>query len=130
MAELTFYFDRNIGVRVPKALRSVRPPICIKYHQEVGFPLDAPDDEWLAQVGAKGWVVVSQDRKFHQLQSELAAVQAHSVRCFYLHGGSQPRWCTFRDFICALSRMVEIANHEPAPFIYELKGRRLCRVTF
>ncbi len=115
---------------MPKALRSLRPPIYIKYHQELGLALDAQDDEWLAQVGAKGWVVISQDRKFHQLRSELAAVQAHSVRCFYLHGGSEPMWYTFRDFTCALSRMIKIAEQQLPPFIYELKGRRLCRVTF
>ncbi len=65
MAALTLFFDRNLGVRVPKALRTARPPVAIKDHQQVGFAIDAPDDEWLAKVGTKDWVVITHDRKFH-----------------------------------------------------------------
>lgn len=125
MAALTLFFDRNIGLRVPKALRILRPPVGIKIHQEVGFDKEAPDDEWLAKVGAKGWVVITQDRKFHEVTLELAAVQTHSVRCFYLHGGSDVVWSTFCNFITVFPRIIEIAEQEPTPFIYQVKGRRV-----
>ena len=111
-------------MRIPKALRGLRPPVAIKDHQQVGFAIDAPDDEWLAKVGRKGWVVITQDRKFHKETLELAAVKAHSVRCFYLHGGSDAMWSTFCNLISAFPRIVEIAGREPAPFIYQVKGRR------
>ena len=125
MAALTLFFDRNIGLRVPKALRTLRPPVAIKDHQQVGFDIDAPDDEWLAIVGAKSWVVITQDRKFHKVTLELAAVQTHSVRCFYLHGGSDVMWSTFCSFITAFPRIIEIADQVPAPFIYQVKGKRV-----
>ena len=125
MVALTLFFDRNIGLRVPKALRALRPPIAIQDHQQVGFAIDAPDDEWLAKVGTKGWVVITQDRKFHKETLELAALQDHSVRCFYLHGGSDAMWSTFCNFISAFPRIVEIAREVPAPFIYQVKGRRV-----
>lgn len=110
---------------MPKALRTVRPPVAIRDHQQEGFALDAPDDEWLATVGAKGWVVITQDRKFHKLELEKAAVQAHSVRCFYLYGGSEPVWSTFYTLVSVFPRIVKIASEMPAPFIYQIKGRRV-----
>ena len=125
MAALTLFFDRCIGLRVPKALRAVRPPVAIKDHQQVGFDGNTPDDEWLAKVGTKGWVVITQDRKFHKRELEIAAVQAHSVRCFYLYGGSDPAWSTFCNFISAFPRIVEVAEQVPAPFIYQVRGRRV-----
>ena len=77
------------------------------------------------KVGTKGWVVITQDRKFHKETLALAALQDHSVRCFYLHGGSDAMWSTFCNFISAFPRIVEIAREVPAPFIYQVKGRRV-----
>lgn len=130
MAQLTFFFDRQIGVRLPKALQTLRPPVRIRYHQEAGFADDAPDDVWLTEVGKKQWIVIGQDRKYHQLQQQLAAIKAHSVRCFYLHCASQTRWQTLCNFIGAHKRMMDIAENEPAPFIYEFRGKQLCPVKF
>ena len=126
MAALTLFFDYNIGKRVPKALRAARPPaVAIKDHLQVGFAKEAPDDEWLAKVGTKGWVVITHDRKFHKRELEIAAIKAHSVRCFYLRGGSDPTWNKVYNFVSAFPRIVEIADQVPAPFIYQVKGRRV-----
>ncbi len=128
MGQLTLFFDRCVGLRVPKALRIVRPPVVVKDHQQVGFDGNTPDDEWLAKVGQKGWVVVTQDRKFHKQEAEIAAVHAHGVRCFYLHGGSDPAWTTFRNLVIALPRIIDLAEREPAPFIYQAKRGHIRRV--
>ena len=122
MAPLTFFFDRNIGKRVPKALRTLCPPVLVRYHQEVGFDRDADDDAWLPVVGEKGWVVISQDRKFHEQATERAAIKTYSIRCFYLPCASQTRWHTLCNFVRSHERMIALAEREPAPFIFELKG--------
>lgn len=128
MAALTLYFDRNLGVRVPKALRTARPPVAIKDHQQVGFAIDAPDDEWLAKVGTKGWVVITHDQKFHEKGAEIAAIKAHSVRCFYLDGGSDPTWSKICSIVGVFPRIMEIADKAQAPFIYQIRGKRVSPV--
>ncbi|TPM35618.1 hypothetical protein FJ967_19635 [Mesorhizobium sp. B2-3-4] len=54
----------------------------IRWHQEMGFAHDMPDDEWMEPVGAAQWVVLSQDRKWHEIEVEAQAVRQHGLRCF------------------------------------------------
>ena len=129
MGQLTFYFDRNVGTRLPAALNGLRPPFRVAWHQNQGFAADLPDDEWMHIVGPRQWVVVSQDRKFHKMENELAAVRQHSLRCFYLPCASDGTWATLCNIIRAHERMMEIARSQPAPFIYDLRRNgRLYRV--
>jgi hypothetical protein len=122
---LTFFFDRTFGTRLPKALSSMKPPVAIKWHQEEGFSIDSPDDEWLGKVGPKKWVVLSQDRKWHRVESELAAIKQHNIRCFYLPCASEPRWFSLCLIAKIHEKMMELANEEPAPFIFDItkKGK-------
>jgi hypothetical protein len=85
---LTFYFDRNFGKRFPEAIRTVRPPFAVEYHDDprgkFKFSQDATDDEWLAKVAAEGWIVFSHDRKFHTILAECSAIKQYKAGCFYL----------------------------------------------
>ncbi len=81
---MIFFFDRCIGLYVPTELR--RRGVEVKIHGEV-FKDDTEDDEWLAEVGSRGWVVVGKDYKFHLRANELAAIVQHKVGCFYLGTG-------------------------------------------
>lgn len=122
MGPLTFYFDRTFGMRLPKALNSMKPPVRIRWHQGQGFHQQMPDDEWLAIVGPRKWVVLSQDRKFHVRDNEAAAIRQHKVRCFYLPCASEDRWVSLCHFVRRYEKIIELAESQPAPFIYELKG--------
>ncbi|WP_181176009.1 hypothetical protein [Mesorhizobium sp. B2-3-4] len=82
MGKLTFFFDRTFGTRLPGALATMKPPMIIRWHQEMGFAHDMPDDEWMEPVGAAQWVVLSQDRKWHEIEVEAQAVRQHGLRCF------------------------------------------------
>jgi hypothetical protein len=81
-----------------------------------------PDDEWLNIVGPARWIVLSQDRHFHAIEAEAAAVKQHGIRCFYLPCASEDRWVSVCDFVRHYERMVELAVTTESPFIYELKG--------
>jgi hypothetical protein len=81
-----------------------------------------PDDKWLAIVGAKGWVVLSQDRKFHVRENEAAAIKQHAVRCFYLPCVSDDRWVSLDHFVRRHTKMQELTRSRAAPFIFELKN--------
>ena len=116
---MTFFFDRNIGIGIPKALLELkRLPFVVAYHQELFGMEERFDDEWLSQVGAWGWFVVAQDYHFHARPVELDAIRQHNVGCFYLWGAEAPQWDTFRCFARAYEKIVTIANTQSRPFIY------------
>lgn len=118
----TFYFDRNVGKKLPEALTHLSPPFSVKWHQREKFAHDMPDDVWMAKVGPKGWFVVGQDWKFHLREIEKAAVKQHSIGCFYLPGSGSTKWETYCRFIRAHKRLLEIAHSEKPPFIFDLKA--------
>jgi PIN like domain len=68
------------------------PPFEVKHHRGEGFAPDMPDDEWLAIVGAKKWIVISHDAKWHREEGPLMAIQQHRISCFYLWGAQMPMW--------------------------------------
>ncbi len=125
MGKLTFYFDRNFGTRLPKALVWVKPPVNIEWHQKQRFPQDMHDDEWLEIVGGRGWVVFSHDRKFHTEATETAAMKQHSVACFYLPHASDSTWHKLSIFVRVFVRVFEIVENQSPPYVYDvhLNGR-------
>lgn len=129
MDKLTFYFDRNIGKRLPEALCHLRAPFEVTWHNQQGFRHDMPDDEWMEIVGKKNWVVVSQDYKFHLEEFENFAVKQHMIRCFYLPDTGAKVWNTFCAFVRAHEKLMALCKIEPAPFIFDLKSTgRLMKV--
>lgn len=121
MGSLTFFFDRTFGCRLPKALASLKPPVRIRWHQDEGFPNEMPDDEWMAIVGPKKWVVLSQDRKWHTIEAEAAAIKQHGLRCFYFPCASDDRWVSLSHFVRRQQRMQDLSHKMNPPFIYHLK---------
>jgi len=103
-----------------------RPPFTVEYHQDPAcrfhFAHDVADDVWLAAVGAAGWVVISHDRKFHQILPEISAVKQHKIGCFYLWGASEPPWDKLRCFMGASNGIIRRAEVQMRPFIYDVLG--------
>ena len=129
MGELTFYFDRNFGTRLPRALVFVKPPVVIEWHQNQKFPQEMADDEWLEIVGRKGWHVFSHDRKFHSEATETAAVKQHGIGCFYLPCANESTWEKISAFVRTFSRIVDLAKSETRPFVFNVrKNGRISRV--
>jgi hypothetical protein len=121
LGELTFFFDRTFGKRLPRALASLKPPMEIRWHQGQNFPANMPDDEWLAIAGQKGWVVLSQDLRFHLRENELEAIKQHAARCFYFPCASEDRWFSMRLFVRGHTRIMSLADMNAGPFIFSLK---------
>lgn len=120
---LTFYFDRNFGRRLPEALRKLGLIVEFQHDKKSRFRPTMPDDEWLAEVGKRKWVVFSHDRKFHLLPAELSAIKQHEVGCFYLWGANDTTWGKARLFAKAYDRIVQAAATESRPFIYLVTKR-------
>lgn len=119
---MILFFDRNIGKRLPQALLHLRPPCGVEFHlgQKQAFAADAPDDEWLSVVGARGWVVVTHDAKFHRVPIELAAIRQHRIGVFYLAGAELPTWERARIFFRAFDRIAQMVATTTPPFIFRV----------
>lgn len=114
---MILFFDVNVGTVVPRILKN-ELKLPVEYHV-AHFPIDAPDDQWLATVGAWGWMVIGHDSSFHIRQNELSAIKQHGVGCFYFWGAEATRWQKLQCFALAYDRIVK-ADNTPKPFIYRI----------
>jgi hypothetical protein len=122
--QLVFFFDRTFGTRLPKALASLKPPVLIRWHQEQGFALNMEDDAWMAIVGPRKWIVLSQDQKFHLRQNELLALKQHAIRCFYMPCAQDDRWVSMCHIASRHSKIMHLARNNAGPFVFEMKDNR------
>jgi predicted nuclease of predicted toxin-antitoxin system len=77
-----FFVDRSLGKHVvADALREVGARVEI--HDE-WFPPDSSDEEWLAQAGRKGWIVLTKDNRLRYRPREKAVLLRSNVRAFIL----------------------------------------------
>lgn len=119
-AKLTFYFDRCFGKRFPETLKHINPPFCVESHYSLNFSDKMKDDDWLAYVGQKAWIVFSHDRKFHRNLSESMAIYQNKVGCFYLPGAKSTSWDKLRTFARVYPVIVDLIIKVQKPFIYQI----------
>lgn len=79
---LTYFLDRSLG-RFKLAIALRQAGLHVKVHDDY-FQQDATDEEWLAGVGQRGWIVLTKDEKIRYHARELRALVAHGVRAFVL----------------------------------------------
>ncbi len=118
MGELTLYFDRCFGSRFPKAVESLRPPFQVRSHFGMRFIDTTPDDVWLRQVGANGWIVLSHDARFHLDSAALEAIKQFRIGCFYLWGAQVPVWNKVGFLTAVFPKIKKIVASEKPPYIY------------
>jgi hypothetical protein len=133
VAEPTLYFDRNVGWRVPEALKLLglnvihhntrRSLLGMKETASLKtlFAQNEKDDAWLEFVGTRGWLVFTQDRKFHRagFENELSAIKQFNVGCFYIWGAEANKWQKVQALGRGLDAMLAAAASTPKPFIFD-----------
>lgn len=101
-----------------------RPPFAVEFHHDprnrFKFDEETPDDEWLAKVGAQGWIVFSHDRKWHNELLVCAAIKQHNVACFYLAGGSMPVWDKLHCLMRGFENIKTCVGGRKAPYIFDV----------
>ena len=78
-------------------------------------------------VSRDGWVVVTQDYRFHKVGVTLEAVRQHKAAVFYLWGANALAWHTTRMFLWALPRMIERVHDSDPPYVYRVEGNTSIR---
>ncbi len=114
-----YFFDRNFGHRLPKALRLLG--LRVEYHDE-HFGPTTPDDAWLAEAGARGWTMIQHDRDAQRRGVEREAVLQHAVGCFIVGASSARSWDKARLLVRVWDRIDDIARTQPRPFVFRILG--------
>ncbi len=110
-----FFIDRCLGsVRLAAALRE--SGITVEIHDD-HFPQSAQDEDWLPQVGERGWVVLTKDANIAKRTSERLAVASTNIKMFVLVAQNLSGEDMIAVFRKAFSAMREFARENPAPFI-------------
>jgi hypothetical protein len=112
---LVFFIDRSLGRRiVAQGLRKVGE--IVEIHDD-HFAPDAKDEDWLVEVGKRGWIVLTKDDRIRYRVTERTALASANVRAFVLTSGQLQGTEMAAAFVKALPRINRlVANHAP-PFI-------------
>jgi hypothetical protein len=118
---LTFFIDAALGrVMVADALRAEGVNVIL--HDEV-FPQGAPDEDWLPEVGQRGWVLLTKDDRIRSTTAQREILLAAGVRAFILSGASLPGPAMAQAFRMAARRMQRVTLGERCPFIARVTPR-------
>jgi len=110
-----FFIDRCLGKHpILEKLRATG--IQIEAHDD-HFPRGATDEQWIPQVGKKGWVVLTKDKRISYNTMERQAVARAGIRMFTLASTKLSGEDTAIAFSKALQTMLNFLRKHPAPFI-------------
>lgn len=124
-----FFIDRSLGRRhLAEALRShglVVHTMASVYGERAGQGV--ADEQWLREVGAKGWVVLMKDDAIRRRPAERDALAGAGVRAFcltnaHLRGADQTE-----RFVENRHRIIQQAR-KPGPYIYGVYDKAIRRL--
>ena len=114
LEQTTFFVDFCLGKHVGEALRDAG--LKIEFHLD-HFEEDAPDEEWLGEVGARGWVVLTKDKGIRRKPVEREKVISARLRVFTLPRASMTGEAMAERFLSNRLRMARFMLNHAAPFI-------------
>lgn len=99
-------------------------------HDDI-FRQDAPDEEWLSEVGRQGWIALTKDVARVQSTLQRIAVAQHNVRLFVWKSRTVIDQRTLAGILVgAASKMINFSGENAAPFVayvYSTGDLRLVR---
>jgi predicted nuclease of predicted toxin-antitoxin system len=110
----TFFVDRCLGKGVVIALRE--SGLNVEAHSD-HFEDDAADEEWISEVGRRGWIVLTKDKAIRRRAVELQAVVDANVRMFSLSSGNMSGEEMANIFADNRLKMGRFLKDHPPPFI-------------
>jgi hypothetical protein len=117
----TFFIDRSIGGRIVAGALQAQGEL-VEAH-DAHFDKKAPDVEWLATVGSRGWVVISKDDRIRLNELERQALIAADVAAFILGRSDLTGPQMAKIVVTALSAMKRALRRFPPPLIARISAR-------
>jgi predicted nuclease of predicted toxin-antitoxin system len=116
--EPAFFLDRSLGKkRVALALRQAGATLHI--HDD-HFPPHAKDEDWLAEAGRRGWIVLTKDHRIRYRHVEQLALMKAGVAAFILTSGDLQGEEMAQIFVKALPRIKRFLRKHTKPFIAKI----------
>lgn len=112
----TFFVDHCLGTAVV-AERLRAAGAVVRTLTEAGFAQDCEDAVWLPQVAAKGWAILTKDKRIQRRQLERAALLNSQAGAFVLTGGEMRGAEIAEAFAIALPKMTKLFQTRERPFI-------------
>jgi hypothetical protein len=126
-ANVRLYFDADV-LGLARLVASVRsdatfpgdPGATIKRRARAACPIapDAKDSAWIADVAARGWLIVTRDSRIQQHRAEVQAVRDSGARMVALAGSDARGTWDQLEVLMRQWRGIERLIEQPGPFIY------------
>lgn len=112
---MTFFIDRCLGSRdVPGALRAAGA--AVEIHAD-HFAQDEKDEVWIPAVTARGWSILTKDKRIRRRESEVEALRRSGAAAFVLTGKDLTGAEMAQAFVAALPRMLAIVAKYDRPLV-------------
>lgn len=123
-----YFIDRSLGrYDVPGGLRAAGVDVVvIADHYGERRAQEMPDEEWLRDVRAQGWIVLTKDTNLTRVQAngqpskELAALVAADAVVFCIMSGNLSAADQLERFLRYWRRIENIVNARRGPLVYGL----------
>jgi hypothetical protein len=117
----TFFLDRNLGkIEVARALRA--KGALVEIHAD-HFEHNAPDIEWLIEVGSRGWVLLSKDKHILTRPLEVLALLQANLHAFVLRQSRNQNLTGAQQaaaYVAAYEQMVGLVKSTAPPLIAQI----------
>ena len=115
---MEFFADRNLGRHVfPGVLRSAG--LTVHVHDD-HFPDDEPDESWLPEVAARGWIVLSSDRRILTRPLQVEAAMTSGAAVLILVGGSMKAADRAQNLVNTYAKVADFVAHHTPPYLAKL----------
>ena len=116
--QIVLFIDRALGKKII-AERLRAEGARVEIHDD-HFSQACVDEEWLTEVGTRGWVVLTKDKHFQRRELEVRAITNANVRVFQLTAGNIQGTEMAEVFSKALTKIRRIAVSNRPPFIAKI----------
>ena len=121
------FIDRSLGRKI--ALPLAEAGAIVHLHDD-HFAQDAEDQQWLTEVGKRGWLVLTKDQRIRYRPLEREALLNANVKAFCFMSGN----VTFAEMAEVVSKalpsIIKIANKYDPPFIAGIYKDAIVKIVF
>lgn len=134
IGDVVFVFDENL-MGLAKGLAQLRDDAAVfgDTTLERIIPCGTLDADWIQEVGDRGWVVITNDRRLRTRPLEAPVAIDHRLKVVHLHGevGSQRPWRQAERLLTHWQKVeLQISTTPEGPWWLSLEAKRVRTLAF
>jgi hypothetical protein len=115
--EIVYFTDRDLGHQFPAILRAAG--LRVERHDD-HFDQLTPDSEWIAQIGRRGWVAVTRDKRIRYSPLALETLMTSGARLFVIVGRLKNEEAA-ATFVRQRNKVERLLSKESKPFVAKIR---------